>query len=88
MRPVALMRRGIAPPTTSAMNSRRFIAIRHPIAFNHNEFFATGPSRRAPEMGQKRLDPLPATSGLLRTTDIIRPLRLVRFVPQADIVTQ
>jgi hypothetical protein len=33
------------------------------------------------EMGQKRrLDLLPATSGLTRQTDIIRPARLVRFV--------
>jgi hypothetical protein len=38
------------------------------------------------EMGQKRrFDPLPATSGLPRTTDIIRSARLVRFVPQPDI---
>jgi hypothetical protein len=53
MRPVALMRRGIAPPT-SAMNSRRFIANPSPDAFNHNEFFVTGPSRRTSEMGQSR----------------------------------
>jgi hypothetical protein len=38
------------------------------------------------QMGQKRrFDPLPAASSLLRTTDIIRPVRLVRFVPIADI---
>jgi len=38
------------------------------------------------ELGQKRrFDPLPATSGLPRSTDIIRPVRLVRLVPTADI---
>jgi hypothetical protein len=52
MCPVALMRRGIAPPT-SAMNSRRFIANPSPDAFNHNEFFITGPSRQTSEMGSK-----------------------------------
>src|ERR1700738_4120981 len=37
------------------------------------------------EKGQKRrFDPLPAVSGLPRTTDIIRPTRLVRFVPIGD----
>jgi len=50
MCPVALMRRGIAPPT-SAMNSRRFIANPSPDAFNHNEFFITGPSHQTSEMG-------------------------------------
>ena len=36
------------------------------------------------QMRQKlRFDLLPATSGLRRTTDIIRPARLVRFVPLA-----
>ena len=39
-----------------------------------------------PAMGQsRRFDPLPATSGLPRTTDIIRPARLVRNVPTGDI---
>ena len=36
--------------------------------------------------GQKlRFDALPATSGLPRSTDIIRPARLVRFVPIPDL---
>jgi hypothetical protein len=35
-------------------------------------------------MGQSRhFDPAPLTSGLPRSTDIIRPDRLVRFVPEA-----
>ena len=34
----------------------------------------------------RRFDSLPATSGLHRTTDINRPARLVRFVPQPDII--
>ena len=39
-----------------------------------------------PAMGHsRRFDPLPATSGLPRTTDIIRPARLVRNVPTGDI---
>jgi hypothetical protein len=33
----------------------------------------------------RRFDPPPATSGLPRSTDIARPVRLVRLVPQADI---
>ena len=38
--------------------------------------------------GQKRrFDPMPATSGLPRTTDVIRPARLVRFVPGAETFT-
>jgi hypothetical protein len=38
------------------------------------------------QMGQKRrFDPLPITSGLPRSTDIIYPARLVRFVPRADL---
>ena len=38
--------------------------------------------------GQKRrFDPLPAPSGLLRTTDIIRPARQVRLVPTTDSCT-
>jgi hypothetical protein len=37
------------------------------------------------QMGQsRRLDPLPVTSGLPRTTDINRPAPLVRFVPLTD----
>ena len=35
----------------------------------------------------RRFDPLPATSGQPRTTDIIRPSRLVRFVPKAEVAT-
>jgi hypothetical protein len=36
------------------------------------------------ELGHLRhFDRVSATSGLPRTTDIIRPARLVRFVPQA-----
>jgi hypothetical protein len=38
------------------------------------------------QMGQsRRFAPLPATSGLPRTTDIITSAGLVRFVPNADI---
>jgi hypothetical protein len=38
------------------------------------------------ETGQKRrFDPLPVTSGLPRSTDIIRPARHVRLVPEADL---
>jgi hypothetical protein len=34
------------------------------------------------ELGQKRrFDPVPATSGLPLTADLVRPVRLVRFVP-------
>src|ERR1700676_4452121 len=37
-------------------------------------------------MGQsRRFDPEPATSGLPRSTDIVRPARLVRLVPQAEV---
>jgi hypothetical protein len=37
------------------------------------------------EMGRRRrFDTLPTTSGLPRITDIIRPARLVRFVPKRD----
>ena len=37
-------------------------------------------------LGQsRRFDPLPATSGLPRSTDIVRPARLVRFVPTSYI---
>ena len=37
-------------------------------------------------LGQKRrFEPLPATSGLPRSTDIVGPTRLVRFVPEADL---
>jgi hypothetical protein len=37
------------------------------------------------ELGQKRRsDHRPVTSGLPQSTDIVRPARLVRFVPQAD----
>jgi hypothetical protein len=32
-------------------------------------------------LADRRLASLPATSGLPRTTDIVRPARLVRFVP-------
>jgi hypothetical protein len=35
----------------------------------------------------RRFDAPPVTSGLPRSTDIIRPAQLVRFVPQADILT-
>jgi hypothetical protein len=39
------------------------------------------------QLGQKRrFDPLPATSGLPQPTDIVRPARLVRFVPIAEVV--
>jgi hypothetical protein len=34
----------------------------------------------------RRFDPLPATSGLPRSTDVIRPARLVRFVPIPEVV--
>jgi hypothetical protein len=38
------------------------------------------------QMGQKRrFDPLPAISGLPRSTDVIRSARLVRLVPEAVI---
>jgi hypothetical protein len=38
------------------------------------------------QMGQKRrFDTLAVTSALPRTTDIIRPARLVRFVPIGDL---
>jgi hypothetical protein len=38
-------------------------------------------------MGQsRRFGHRPGTSGLHRTTDIVRPARLVRFVPTGDIV--
>jgi len=41
---------------------------------------------RMSEMGQKRrFDPLPATSGLPRSTDIVRPVQLVRFVPLTEV---
>jgi hypothetical protein len=37
-------------------------------------------------LGQKRrFDALPVTSGLPRTTDIIRPARLIRFVPRTEV---
>ena len=37
-------------------------------------------------LGQtRRFEPLPSTSGLPQTTDIIRPARLVWFVPKGDI---
>jgi hypothetical protein len=37
-------------------------------------------------LGQsRRLDRGPATSGLPQITDIARPARLVRFVPQAEV---
>src|ERR1700694_3279739 len=37
------------------------------------------------EMGQsRRFDPQPITSGLPRSTDILRPAQLVRFVPGRD----
>jgi hypothetical protein len=40
-------------------------------------------------MGQKRrFDPLPATSGLARSTDINRPAQLVRSVPTPEVVTR
>jgi hypothetical protein len=39
------------------------------------------------ELGQsRRFDPLPATSGLPRSTDIIKPVPLVRLVPSADLL--
>jgi hypothetical protein len=38
------------------------------------------------EMGHsRRFDPLPITSGPPRSTDIVRPVTLVRFVPTCDI---
>jgi hypothetical protein len=41
---------------------------------------------RSIQLGQsRRSGPMPATSGLPRTTDIIRPAGLVRFVPSPDI---
>jgi hypothetical protein len=40
-----------------------------------------------PVVGQsRRFDPLPATSGVPRTTDIIRAARLVRLVPTTDTI--
>src|SRR5664280_3710178 len=39
----------------------------------------SGDSSKAP------FGPLPATSGLTRSTDIVRPARLVRFVPTGDV---
>src|ERR1700738_3872204 len=45
--------------------------------------------RATSPMGQKRrFDPQPLTSGLPQSTDIARPARLVRFVPQADPTTR
>jgi hypothetical protein len=42
--------------------------------------------RSMSQLGQiHRFDPSPATSGLVRSTDIIRPARLVRFVPKPEI---
>jgi hypothetical protein len=39
------------------------------------------------QLGQKlRFDPLPATSGLPRITDIHRPALLVRLVPRTEVV--
>jgi hypothetical protein len=44
------------------------------------------PAMPTSESGQsRRFDPLPATSGLPRTTDIIRPARLVRNVPMPEV---
>ena len=41
---------------------------------------------RTIHLGQKRrFASLPAISGLPRTTDIVRPPRLVRFVPDSDV---
>src|SRR5260221_2869651 len=50
--------------------------------------FAAVRKRPTDVRGQKRrFDPMPATSGLPRTTDVIRPARLVRFVPGAETFT-
>ena len=39
------------------------------------------------QLGQKRrFDPLPTISGLLRTADIMKPARWVRFVPTTEMV--
>jgi hypothetical protein len=42
---------------------------------------AIGLERMSARGQTRRFDPLPATSGLPRTTDISRPARLVRLVP-------
>src|ERR1700676_3428668 len=44
-----------------------------------------GFERRSGSGPKRRFDPLPATSGLPQTTDIIRSARLVRLVPTGDI---
>lgn len=66
--------------TTDAKVQRRLL--KRASGSSRPSLFLSGMS----EMGQsRRFDPLPATSGLPRSTDVVRPVRLVRFVPTAEV---
>jgi hypothetical protein len=59
---------------------------RRPLALTMAGSSGCGGPRATPGLGQSRhFDRAPLTSGLPRSTDIVRPAQLVRFVPKAVI---